>query len=298
MLKTVKKTLGPLVYGTRSAGWWLRGRFGDRVTVDTPQGRLTVSCRDKVIGRGIYLYRQHEYGLAQRVMAFLRQTHHDRFRGEGTVLDIGANVGVIGIGLLLKGFFARCLAVEPEPLNFSLLTHNVRQNGLSDRFVCAQQAVSDTAGELTFELCPTNFGDHRVRTAATTDAGDEYGESGRTVIRVPANPLDQILADAPADFVDRVELVWIDVQGHEAAVLRGGGRLFSGGVPTVAEVWPYGLHRAGTSDAEFAELVGRYWREFYDFDAHALCSRPVTDLPTLMGEMRTATAFRNLLFVP
>lgn len=299
MLDTLARTVLPLVYKARSLRWWLRSRFTDRVTVNTPQGRLTVSCRDRVIGWGIYVYRQHEYELAQRVMAFLREIDPDRFRGRGTVLDVGANVGVIGIGLLLKGFFARCLAVEPEPLNFSLLAHNVRQNGLEDRFVCVQQAASAEPGELNFELSDTNFGDHRVRTGPPAAGGDKYGETGRTVIRVPANPLDRILADAPPEFAGPIELAWIDVQGYEAGVLRGGAALFSRGVPAVLEVWPYGLRRAGTSDEEFCELAGRYWRHYYDFSEPAVRRRDAAELPALLRELGAAgVTHHDVLFVP
>lgn len=299
MFHNLTKRIGrELWYRRRAIGWWLRGRLSERVTVKTPQGRITVSSRDQVLGKGIYFLRHHEYDLTTRVTGLLRQLYPDRFRGQGTVLDVGANVGVIGIGLVLGGSFARCVSVEPEPLNFSLLTHNVRQNGLADRFACVQQAAAEVEGELTFELSETNFGDHRVRSGEAGGAPGAYGEAGRSVIRVPAKPLDRIVAELPAGFADRIELVWIDVQGHEAGAFRGGEKLFARGVPTVAEVWPYGLGRAGTSVEEYVGLVSRYWQRYYDLDAPAAEPRPVAVLPELLTSLGAEGDYHNVLLTP
>lgn len=293
----VRRTLGPILYGVRSAGWRLRRLLSDRVTVRTPQGRITVSSRDQTIGRGIYLLRHHEYDLTTRVVDLLRRLDPHRFRGRGAVLDVGANVGVIGIGLVLNGHFARCVSVEPEPLNFSLLQHNVRQNGLEGRVTCVQTAASEAPGQLDFELSETNYGDHRVRVGAGTD-GERYGESGRKVIRVPAAPLDAVLDDLPADVVRSVELVWIDVQGFELSVLRGGGAFFSRKIPTVIEVWPYGLRRAGASPSALAEAVAAHWTHYYDLDDPELTRHPVGGLAELMRRLDAGGVDnRNILLV-
>jgi hypothetical protein len=49
-----------------------------------------------------------------------------------------------------------------------------------------------------------------------------------------------------------IDLVWMDVQGHEAHVLAGATCL--AGVPVVTEFWPFGLRRAGAL-ARFHELT-------------------------------------------
>ena len=58
--------------------------------------------------------------------------------------------------------------------------------------------------------------------------------------------------------LDRVRLVWIDVQGHEARVLRGAGQLLQAGVPIVFELWPYGLRRAKGLEAIVDLAAGAY----------------------------------------
>ena len=47
------------------------------------------------------------------------------------MLDIGANVGTIGLTALAKGYVNEVWAFEPEPHNYSLLMSNVWLNGLN-----------------------------------------------------------------------------------------------------------------------------------------------------------------------
>jgi NhaP-type Na+/H+ or K+/H+ antiporter len=55
-----------------------------------------------------------------------------------------------------------------------------------------------------------------------------------------------------------VALTWIDVQGHEAAVLAGGAAVFEKQIPLFVEHWPYGL-RTGSGldklDLDHEELI-------------------------------------------
>ena len=50
------------------------------------------------------------------------------------LLDVGANIGTIGILGILNGYFEKCIAFEPEPNNFKLLRLNVLLNGLDEIF--------------------------------------------------------------------------------------------------------------------------------------------------------------------
>jgi len=41
------------------------------------------------------------------------------------VLDVGANLGVISIGMLVNGDVAAAIGVEPDPDNYALLERNI-----------------------------------------------------------------------------------------------------------------------------------------------------------------------------
>lgn len=280
----------------RALAWRLLRRVREEVTVTTRQGVFTLPLRDDAIGKALYIERQYELDLVSRTIDLLRSLGRLPPRGQGTVLDIGANNGVISIGMLTAAEFSRAIAIEPEPGNFALLERNARQNGLAGRITCLRCALADQAGELIFELSADNFGDHRVRDAsAAAGAGPEhYGESARRITRVPARRLDDVLAETPPR---DLALVWMDVQGFEAHVLRGAPTLLSSGVPVVAEIWPYGLRRAGTSAEVFCALAASAWSSYYLLQGAAFEPSAIAELPALLRRLSGDEDYANVVFL-
>jgi FkbM family methyltransferase len=222
--------------------------------------------------------------------------------GCGTVVDVGANMGVISIGMLRDGQFARAVALEPDPRNFALLRHNLQQNALgAERCVCLRQGASNQAGELQFELSADNYGDHRIRAAATqggaagTDT-DRFEESCRSVTTVPVDTLDQLLASTPPAFAEDAALVWIDTQGHEGYVFAGGRRTFARGMPVVAEFWPYGIRRSGMSQRQFCEIAASQWSHYWVWRRERHFVRyPIASLDSLFAELSDDGDFDNIV---
>jgi FkbM family methyltransferase len=247
-----------------AAKWALLRATRETITVRTKQGVLTVSTHDDVIGRLLYNELQYQHDLSLRSLSFLREKGLLPGPGNGVVLDVGANIGVISIGLLVNGQFESAIGLEPDPTNFALCKRNVVQNGLVDRFTLLPIAASDRAGSVQFELSPDNFGDHRVRSQANGSAKTPVlAGSGRDSIAVEASPIDVILGSLPSKLTDSISLVWIDVQGHEGFVFAGGPRLFSRHIPVVAEIWPFGILQSGMSIPRFCEIASGYWSHFW-----------------------------------
>ncbi len=169
--------------------------------------------------------------------------------GQSILLDIGANIGTIGLTALAQGAVSEVWAFEPEPHNFSLLVSNIWLNGLSERVKSFNVALTDKrdCSELEFELCTVNFGDHRVR---KTEESGKYGEEMREVIKVKSARLDDICVELSYERA----IIWMDTQGYEGYVLSGATELINKKVPIVTEFWPYGLKRSGCFD-EFIEAI-------------------------------------------
>lgn len=214
------------------------------------------------------------------------------------MLDVGANIGVISIGLVLAREIDRALAIEPEPNNFRLLQENVDQNGLSQQILCFQSAVGEKVSTLTMELSPDNAGDHRIRGVPTVDAPESMHESGRRSIRVPSCPLQDILRrpEVQTFGLSCPSLVWIDVQGYEPYVFQGGKSLFERGVPVVSEVWPYGILRAGTSLESFAETIGSFWSDYWIERRGRFVRYPVGVFDRYLEELGTNGDFESVIF--
>src|SRR5882757_7080280 len=68
-----------------------------------------------------------------------------------TMLDVGAHHGVFTLvvahELRARGWQGRVHAFEPDPGNFALLEHNIRQNDLASYVVLHREAVSNAVGQ-------------------------------------------------------------------------------------------------------------------------------------------------------
>jgi len=248
----------------RAERWSRISKSGRTVTVRTKQGVFCLSTKDNVISRLLFIEGHYQLDLVDRSMDLLSQKSLIPARGEGVLLDVGANNGVISIGALLANRVAAAIGLEPDPENFALLQRNIEANDLSHRFEALPFAASNVTAKLHFELSPDNHGDHRIRPSASgvEEEGAQH-EEDRSVIQVDARPLDDILSSLPGKQRKPITLVWMDVQGHEGHVLGGGEKLFSTGVPLVTEVWPYGIHRSGGSVEAFCSLAHKYWPYFW-----------------------------------
>lgn len=260
---------------------------------------MTVDTRDRFIAKSLFCRGEYELDLMLATTAHLRAIGLLGPRGTGTMLDIGANMGVTSVGMLHNQEFARAVAIEPDPHNFALLQKNAGQNGLHDRIICIQCAASDRPGQLQFELSNTNFGDHRVRGTGPAGSNEIYQESGRRVIHVEARPLDDMIAALPPEFRDSLALLWMDVQGFEGSVFRGASQLLKSPIPIATEVWPYGIARAGMSKADFCELIQAsrpyYWMLRGPRGRQHFVKYPTSIFETVFDEVGDSGGYDNVL---
>ncbi len=126
--------------------------------------------------------------------------------GQGMLIDVGANVGLVT--LLLADKLQYALLFEPNPMAAARARANLELNGLG--FEVHELALSDTTGTVLFE--------------------DEGGVSScnRTVVgfstsvptrNVPCMQLDRFLENRTLPYP--ISVIKIDVEGHENSVLRG-----------------------------------------------------------------------------
>ena len=176
---------------------------------------------------------------ARELMAVLTE----RLAGGGTLLDAGAHVGLVSVPIALRTT-ARVIAFEPAPLNAACLRRNARRHGVSERIEVHELALSDRAGELPFELCEGNSGDHHVVPATSAARGG--------VIRVRCARLDDVI-DASA--LPRPIVLKLDVQGAEVKALAGAARTLEHVDACVLEYWPAGVLRAGDQPERLEALL-------------------------------------------
>jgi FkbM family methyltransferase len=240
---------------------WYRLYSGPRrdITVESYNGRLTFDSRDKLIGKYLYVDRAYERRYIETALGVLERDGYLRRDGQGTLLDVGANIGMICIALLRQRWFERAVAFEPSPQNFKLLERNTTQNDCADRVLRLSCALSSSDGELELELSEYNSGDNRIRHSAAEGA---WQENLRDVVRVPVRTLDGALRDAQVDSRD-IRLAWVDIQGHEGQFFHGARQTLARGIPVVCEFWPYAILRSGMTRGEYVSTVMALFTHFY-----------------------------------
>jgi FkbM family methyltransferase len=128
-------------------------------------------------------------------------------------IDIGANLGEWTVPLARAvGAAGRVLAVEPVPRSAAALDKTLAANALRqvDTLCCA---VGDVDGVVDFAV--------PLVTSARSDTGTAHvgpAAAGHERLRVPVRRLDPLLAERG---YERIDLIKIDVEGHERRVLDG-----------------------------------------------------------------------------
>lgn len=161
----------------------------------------------------------------------------------GTLLDVGAHIGLISIGVA-RSCPARCLAFEPAPDNHALLLRNLERQRLRERVEPFALALDAQSGVVQLALSADNSGDHRV-------LRHERARSERCVPVACARLDDLLVARELAAPV----VLKLDTQGAEARVLAGARATLARVDHLVLEYWPFGLHRMGDRAARLHELL-------------------------------------------
>ncbi len=244
--------------------WKYAKCFGQTITIGTAQGKFTIRTDDEVIGKNFFIDGQYELDLIRKAERLIEEVGCVVEKNSGLVIDVGANIGFTSITLLLDAFAKGAVAVEPAPMNYSILRENIQLNQLENSILSIQTAISSDEGNLKLELNDTNFGDNRIkRQNATPIIKALPGEKLGSVVTVPSITLDRIGEIIVEKNLGVPKLLWIDVQGHEGYVFQGGKQVLSKGLPTVSEIWPYGILRSGMTLEQFCEVTSSYWSEFW-----------------------------------
>ena len=147
------------------------------------------------------------------IYEYLQYNRHADFIPQSgwTVFDVGANIGVFTVLAARQG--ARVYSFEPNPDSYGRLLRNVTANKLSDCVRLFPTALGDERGMGSL---------HVIRGGTTggvvTPIKAEVLASG---VAVPITTLDEVVSTLPGLFID---LLKIDAEGSEVAVLRGGER--------------------------------------------------------------------------
>ena len=154
-----------------------------------------------------------------------------------TFVDVGAHIGLLTLaGARAVGSKGKVLAVEPVPSSFDALRRALAINGLTDRVETVRQAVGAHR-----ERCTLLVGS--VLGHSSLIRSDALSKELTAEIEVEVSPLDDLIKPNA-----RVDLVKIDVEGAELAVLEGMTRIIADNpdLAIIAEFGPSHLRASNT----------------------------------------------------
>lgn len=135
----------------------------------------------------------------------------------GTFVDIGANIGyfAVSIGNRRRKDGSRVYAFEPLPVNYEALLANIKLNHLQEVVSSYRIALSNIDAPLTMQVIA--FDTDQTANAVVLGGWDGYPHV-KLRCEVPAKRFDDWIA---AHDLGRIDVVKIDVEGHELQVFEG-----------------------------------------------------------------------------
>lgn len=198
------------------------------------------------------------------------------------IVDIGANIGYYTlIAAELVGENGKVFAFEPEPENYSLLVRNIEANGYKN-VLPLRKAVSNRVGTTRLFLCPYgNKGWHRIYDS----------QDGWNSIEIETVTLDGFFKDKE----DRIDVIKMDVEGAEMAILQGMSHILkrNDNLKIFTEFLPALLEKFGSSPEGYLNQLLKHGFKLYGIDEKEEQIRPI-EVDSL-GQMCTGVKYSNLL---
>ena len=195
----------------RLVGPWAVTLADGKLLVHTLHSNLMiVDSTDLIITPQLVVYRQWEPELTQLFW--------NSFRSDTVFVDVGANIGYFTLlagSRIHAGSPGRVIAVEPNPECCALIERNLVINWSMCDIVLHKVAVGAQKGEAWL----ASPADRAANAHLATDGGEAGGERK---FRVPMETLDALVPDGLA-----VDILKIDVEGHELSVFDGATRVLA-----------------------------------------------------------------------
>ncbi len=165
-------------------------------------------------------YTQAQAFLTRRYDPALLRFALSRLGDDTTFVDVGAHIGLTTVPVALARSRTRVLALEPHPQNCRRLRDHVALNGCRNVDV-EQMAAGAEPGVVILSSEGEGSDYHRV--IGPADRGHSSTPVGGTV-EVEMISIDELASERG---IERIDLLKLDVEGHEARVLDGAERMLS-----------------------------------------------------------------------
>lgn len=241
MLSVRQKIL--IARGLNTGLRWTRGLAGKGMRTTVRRGGVTWALDlNEGIDLSIYLLGAYE---PRTLRAYARTV-----RPGDVIFDVGANIGAHTLHFSrLTGPTGKVYAFEPTDYAFSKLRENMALNPVLAPAIRARQMFLVGSRE---EVVPSGVYSSWPVAEAGGDRHEEHCGALKTTRQACTATADEFCA---TEGVERIDLVKIDVDGHEASVIRGFRENLRRFLPDILiEIAPF-IHDAADA-AELDEVIG------------------------------------------
>ncbi len=208
---------------------------------------MIVDVRDPAISKPILALGEYEPSFTKVFLKLARESSQ--------FLDVGANIGFFTLLAASAMPGGRILSIEPDPNNVLILRANIALNGFDESVKVFHAAASESNGEVFFSSLghDANIGSRfTAKDAETLLARSLPGAAAPSVIESVA--VDSLVAD------QKLDLVKIDVEGHEPSVFKGMQRILSQDRPVILSEFAPGTieHISKVSPVDYLNSIAAY----------------------------------------
>jgi FkbM family methyltransferase len=164
--------------------------------------------------RGFVLRHRPEDQVLLQFFEIFRDRGYRRYITElsqGTLVDIGANIGAVTLDWATRFSSIRIHAYEPHPATFAVLRENVEVNHLAPRIAMYREAVGSRTGTIALRAGGLSMETTVYGAGATNRPSAEFS--------VAIVALDEVIERCAGD--GPIALAKIDAEGAEVEILEG-----------------------------------------------------------------------------
>ena len=136
-------------------------------------------------------------------------------KGKGIFIDVGSNVGIYS--LAASQTFDKVFAFEPSEVTFNLLNQNISLNE-SGNITIMRVRLSNETSMVNLYHNPLNNGGASLNEPSKNAINNHIDYNWNNVESVKTDKMDNVFGNINGD----INLIKIDVEGHEISVIKGG----------------------------------------------------------------------------
>jgi FkbM family methyltransferase len=248
---------------------------------------MLVDVRDPAISKPILALGGYEDGFARRLLSYVHP--------ETQFVDIGANIGFFTLAVAKRAIRGRVWSVEPDDQNVRLLRASIALNGFDDRVEVHHMAASDSDGDVFFSTLgnEANLGARFTAKEESTLLNQSLGGVQKPAKR-RARTIDNLMQG------QKVDLVKIDVEGYEPAVLAGMESVLRQQRPIVFSEFAPGTiqHISKTDPADMLRFVGDCGYELAIVEEDGGVTKMGVDIDRVLARHHAKQHHLDVMFIP